>query len=219
MSKAPRKLPKTASVAIPQGGQKLHAPAAQRNVEPILQAIKAIVPARGQALEIASGTGEHIIRYAAAHSGLHWQPTDIEPMRLSSIDAWAETAGLPNLAKAQPLNASRPGWAADWPPQDLIILSNLLHLISEAEAGTVLDEAAKALASGGVCIIYGPFMRGREFASEGDRRFHESLRAQAPEIGYKPAQWVHDSLAKAGLASEPPQDMPANNLLLVARKP
>ncbi len=217
MKNLQRKLPKSASVAIPQGGQKLHAPAAQRNVEPILQAIKLHMPKRGRALEIASGTGEHILRYAAAHAGLSWQPTDIEPARLNSIDAWA--AGLPNVAHAQHLNASTPGWAKIWPAQDVIIFSNLLHLISEGEAGTVLAEAAKALASGGVFILYGPFMRGSEFASQGDRQFHESLRAEAPEIGYKSVEWVRASLIKADLTPAPPLDMPASNLLLVARKP
>lgn len=211
-----RKLPKSASVAIPQDGQKLHAPAAQRNVEPILQAIKPHIPKHGRALEIASGTGEHILRYAAAHAGLSWQPTDIEPARLNSIDAWAEA--LPNVANAQHLDASTPGWAKIWPAQDVIIFSNLLHLISEGEARTALAESAKALATRGVLIIYGPFMRGSEFASQGDREFHESLRAEASEIGYKSVEWVHKALTEAGLTPEPPLDMPANNLLLVARK-
>ncbi len=217
MTKAPRKLPKTASIAIPQSGGKLHAPSAARNVEPILRAIAPFVPPRGTALEIASGTGEHMARYAAAFPHLQWQPTDIEPARLASIDEWG--GELPNLLPAKHLDASQRGWARTWSSQDLILFSNLLHLISESEAETVLKEAAQALATGGVFIIYGPFMRGADFASAGDLRFHESLRAQDADIGYKPAQWVQNTLRKAGLQPELAIDMPANNLLLVAQKP
>ena len=215
MTKPPRTLPKTASVALPQSGAKLNAPSAVRNIGPILQVITPLMPPSGRALEIASGTGEHMARYAAAFRRLHWQPTDIEPARLASIDAWGE--GLPNLLPAQPLDASQKGWAKAWPPQDLILFSNLLHLISEAEAETVLREAVLALATGGVFLIYGPFLRGKSFASEGDRRFHESLRAEDAEIGYKPVQWVQNILRNAGLQTNPPIEMPANNLLLVAQ--
>lgn len=215
MKNPPRKLPKTASIAIPHAGAKLHAPSAARNVEPILQAITPFVPRGGWALEIASGTGEHVARYAAAFPRLQWQPTDIEPARLASIDAWG--AGLPNLLPAKHLDASQQGWGKTWQPQDLILFSNLLHLISEAEAETVLREAVLALGCGGVFLIYGPFLRGGSFASEGDRRFHESLRAEDAEIGYKPFEWVQSILSDAGLKSEPPIEMPANNLLLVAR--
>ena len=217
MTSPPRKLPKTASIALPQGGAKLHAPSAARNVEPILQATTPFAPQSGRALEIASGTGEHIARYAAAFPKVHWQPTDIEPARLASIDAWG--AGLPNLLPAKHLDASQRGWARNWPSQNLILFSNLLHLISETEAKTVLTEAAQALATGGVFIIYGPFLRGTRFASAGDKRFHESLTAQDADIGYKPFQWVQSTLRNAGLHPEPPIDMPANNLLLVAKLP
>jgi len=215
MEKPPRKLPKTASIALPQSGAKLHAPSVARNIEPILQAITPFVPRGGWALEIASGTGEHVARYAAAFANLRWQPTDIEPVRLASIDAWG--ADIPNLLPAKHLDASRRGWAKNWPPQDLILFSNLLHLISEVEAKTVLTEAVQALAMGGVFLIYGPFLRGDRFASEGDRRFDQSLRAEDAEIGYKAFEWVQSILSDAGLKTEPPIKMPANNLLLVAR--
>ncbi len=217
MTKPPRKLPKTASIAIPQDGAKLHAPSAARNIEPILQALTPLVPPSGRALEIASGTGEHVARYAAAFPQLQWQPTDIEPARLASIDAWG--AGLSNLLPAKHLDASQQGWADRRPLQDLILFSNLLHLISDAEAETVLGEAAQALAPDGLFIVYGPFLRGANFASAADQRFHESLRAQDADIGYKSVQWVQNTLREAELQPAPPIDMPASNLLLVAKKP
>jgi len=213
----PRKLPKSASVALPAADGKLHAPAASRNGGAIVEALKPYAPHHGTALEIASGTGEHMLRFATTFPALTWQPTDIDPARLTSIKAWCDEAALTNVKPPIHLDASVAGWADRHGGQSLIFLSNLLHLISEAEAATVISEAAKALAPDGVLAIYGPFLRGDAFASAGDQSFDASLRAQAPEIGYKSFEAIQQLQAMAGLAPQPPIDMPANNLLLVAR--
>lgn len=219
MTDTRRKLPPTASFATAKAGGKLSAPSAVRNKEAIVRAITRYMPARGKALEIASGTGEHVVHFAAAFPGLIWQPTDVEATRLASIAAWSSGAGQGNILPPIALDASVNGWAETQGGQDVIILSNLLHLISAAEAATVVSEAARALASNGVLLIYGPFMRGSDFASEGDEQFHNSLTASAPEIGYKSFQDVQNQLGEAGLSPAAPIEMPASNLVLVAVKP
>ncbi|MCO5112158.1 MAG: class I SAM-dependent methyltransferase, partial [Burkholderiaceae bacterium] len=40
--------------------QPSHSPAAERNRQPILQVLQALLPATGHALEVASGTGQHV---------------------------------------------------------------------------------------------------------------------------------------------------------------
>ncbi len=218
MTKKYRVLPKTASVAHSQNDGKLHAPSAIRNIKAILPAITPFMPKSGCATEIASGTGEHILRYAQAFPDIIWQPTDIDTARLTSIKAWALDAGHPNILAPKHLDAATPGWARDWPQQDAIILCNLLHLISAAEAAMLLAQATRALAPNGVFLVYGPFLRGSEFASNADREFHKSLHSHHADIGYKSFEWVQQNQAKAGLTPNPPIEMPANNLLLVARK-
>lgn len=213
-----RPLPASASVATPQEGDKLHAPSAARNVEPLTQMLRQHAPAMGQALEIASGTGQHIIAYAAALPGLHWQPSEIEPVRRASIDAYVAEAGLENVARAIDLNATQDGWARTLPPQDLILLSNLLHLIPAAEAETLIIQAALALAAEGVLILYGPYKREGILVSDGDRRFDAELRAADPMIGYKDTAEVTGWITSAGLTAPVMQPMPANNLALIARK-
>ncbi|WP_095590162.1 DUF938 domain-containing protein [Actibacterium ureilyticum] len=193
------------------------APSAGRNADPISAVLARLAPPRGQALEIASGTGQHIARWATEHPGLSWQPSDVNPDNLDSIRAWAAQADLPNLRDPILLDAGQPGWGAGQAPLDLIVLVNLLHLIATPEAETVIAEAALALAPDGVLAIYGPFSRDGAFTSDGDAGFHRSLTAQDPAIGYKDTQQVADWMQAAGLVPQAPIEMPANNLFLIAR--
>lgn len=214
-----RILPPVASVAHAGEGAKLHAPSAERNAAAITEALVEFAPGEGRALEIASGTGQHVVGFARALPGLDWQPTEIDPDRRASIDAWAAEADLPNLRPAIALNATAPGWAARHGGQALIVLVNLLHLISAPEARTLTAEAAQALVPGGRFALYGPFLRDGQATSEGDARFHASLVAQDPAIGYKDLAEVQGWLATAGLTLIETRTMPANNVLLVTRRP
>lgn len=212
-------LPDTASVAHPSDDGRMFAPSAARNAADIAALVAQHAPASGHALEIASGTGEHAVIFARAMPDLDWQPTDIDPARRASVDAHAGVAGLANLRAAIDLDATASGWGAAHAGQDLIVLVNLLHLISEAEARTLIAEVAQALAPGGLFILYGPFLRDGETTSDGDRTFHASLRAQDPEIGYKDDWDVIDWIHANWLDLVQVVEMPANNMAFVARRP
>ncbi|MDE4133792.1 DUF938 domain-containing protein [Phaeobacter sp. QD34_3] len=213
-----RSVPGFASVATPEGGM-LYAPSAARNLEPLCDLLEDIAPPSGRALEIASGTGQHVIAYAARLPGLIWQPSEVDATRRTSIDAHASDTALDNIRPALELDATAPGWAQSVEPVDFIVLSNLLHLITEDDAKTLIREAARALKPSGKLCIYGPFMRAEELTSEGDRAFHASLIAHDPEIGYKDDFDTIDWLQNAGLDMSDVIEMPANNLALVAQKP
>ena len=206
--------------AVPGGEDaRISAPSALRNRDLIAAELVRLAPAQGRALEIASGTGEHVIRFAAVMPGLDWQPTDPDPVRRASIAAWNAAAGLANIRPPRDLNAAQPGWAEAEGPADLIVLVNLLHLIAEVEARVVLAEIAAALAPSGIFALYGPFLRDGEATSEGDAAFHASLRAQDPAIGYKDVVDTCAQLVAAGLSHVETVAMPANNLLLVFERP
>ena len=212
-------LPDSASVATPGEDGRLFAPSAARNVNAILDLVAHHLPDHGDAMEIASGTGEHILALANAFPALTWQPTDVDPMRLTSINAHAADAGLSNLRPARLLDATNAGWGAQETGKQLILIVNILHLISETEAKTLISEVAQSLAPGGLFILYALFLRDGETTSEGDKTFHASLVTQDPEIGYKDDWDVIDWLHGAWLELAQVVEMPANNLAFVARKP
>ncbi|MCQ0093562.1 DUF938 domain-containing protein [Roseovarius sp. M141] len=209
------RLPSSASIALPDTGARLTAPSAQRNAPAIAAVLAQHGPQSGRALEIASGTGQHVVAFAAALPGLTWQPTEIDATRRTSIDAWAEAH---NILPAIPLDATAPEWGVRHAGQDLIVLVNLLHLISDAEAQILLREVAAALAPGALFAVYGPFLQGGCTVSQADADFDASLRANDPEIGYKDVDDVLHWMDYAGLCPEPPIDMPSNNLMLLARQ-
>ncbi len=212
-------LPDSASVAIPDKDGRLFAPSAARNTSAITTQVAKHAPHTGTALELASGTGQHVVELARAIPHLHWQPTEIDAARRQSINAYVAAANLANMAPAADLDATAPGWAAKHCEQSLILLSNLLHLVSAPEAQTLISEAAQALRPGGILMIYGPFKRANNLTSPGDVEFHSSLQAQDPEIGYKNDSDVLGWGTAAGLSHIDTGTMPANNLALLWQRP
>lgn len=210
------KLPSSASVAHPDKGAKLFAPSAERNAAPIAALLAEIAPDNGRALEIASGTGQHIVAFANACPALTWHPTEIAPDRIASVDAYVAEAGLENVALCRHLDASAVGWSTD-DRFDLVVLCNLLHLIPETAAATILSEASQTLTPNGIFVIYGPFSRDGDLTSDGDVRFDSELRAADPMIGYKDDSWMAAQLAEIGLNLSR-REMPANNLAFIARR-
>jgi hypothetical protein len=198
----------------PGADRRMQAPSAGRNAGPILDVLRAHAPARGRALELAAGTGEHAVAFSRAFPGLAWQPTDLDPERLASIEAWRQAEGPDNLLPPRALDAAHAGWAAAEGPADMILLVNLLHLISDTEAEAVLTGIVQALGPGGTGFFYGPFLRDGDATSPGDAAFHASLRAQDPAIGYKDLAWV---IARLRPLSTTIVEMPANNLMVIVK--
>ena len=210
-------LPSTANTADQGADGRLFAPFSPRIKGPILELLKARLDDSGRFLELASGTGENLVHYAAHMPGWRFQPTDIDPERIASISAWIEHSRVDNVAAPAELNAASTGWGATV-EVDVIHIGNLFHLISEDKTRRMLNECAAALAPGGRLIIYGPFMRAGELTSEGDQRFHDSLSSHDPDIGYKDDFDMLDWIGEAGLTPDEVIEMPANNLSLIAVK-
>ena len=212
-------LPATACVANLEADGRLNAPSAVRNAGPIVELVRKVAIKSGNALEIASGTGQHVVKLADALPFLNWQPSDVDATRLKSIRSWSDNQDLTNLKPPCLLDATTEGWAEDYHDQDLILLVNLLHLISIEETKILVKEVSKALTPGGLGIIYGPFMRSGELITKSDKEFHHSLINTDPDLGYKNDVDMLNLFDEAGLVHLSTNKMPANNLAFITQKP
>ena len=212
-------LPETASVVNYESDGRLNAPSAIRNAKPIVELVKKTAIKSGNALEIASGTGQHVVKLASALPHLNWQPSDVDEARIKSICCWSNDQHLTNLKPPCLLDATEEGWATDHYGRDLILLVNLLHLISFKETKILVKEVSKALTPKGLSIIYGPFMRKGKLISKNDMEFHHSLINTDPDLGYKNDIDMLDLFREAGLVHLSTNNMPANNLAFITQKP
>lgn len=194
----------------PAADARLHAPATQRNRQPILEVLMRLLPAEGTVLELASGTGEHAVWFAHQLRPLVWQPSDADPEMRASIAAHARTQGVATIRDPLAIDVS----ASHWPVEraDAAVCINLIHIAPWTVAEGLFAGAARVLPAGAPLLLYGPFKRGGVHTAESNARFDRSLRAQNPAWGVRDLDEV-DALAQAsGFAPLEVVEMPANNL-------
>ncbi|WP_374648038.1 DUF938 domain-containing protein [Rhizorhabdus sp.] len=192
-----------------------HAPATERNREPIADILRTVLPEQGTVLEIASGTGEHVIHFARAFPALSWQPSDPDPAAIASIRAWAETARLPNLRPPLTIDAASDGWPIE--RADAILCINMVHIWPwEATVG-LMTNAAKLLPPGGPLILYGPYLQQGVETAPSNLAFDESLKQRDSRWGLRQLEDVVTLAESVGLRLEAVHAMPANNLIVVLR--
>jgi SAM-dependent methyltransferase len=192
------------------------APHVARNAGPIAEVLREILPARGLVLEVASGTGEHVLHFAREFPKLLWQPSDPEPAALRSVEAWRAESGLFNLLPAVSLDAR----AADWPvPEaDAILCINMVHISPWAATAGLLRGAGRLLAPGAPLYLYGPYRRAEVETAPSNDSFDESLKARDPEWGLRDLEAVAAEAESNGLALDRVVEMPANNISVVFRR-
>lgn len=192
------------------------APHVARNAGPIGDVLAEILPERGMVLELASGTGEHILHFAREFPRLLWQASDPEPAALRSIEAWRAESGLFNLLPAISLDVR----AVDWPvPRaDTIVCINMIHISPWSATVGLMRGAGRLLGEGAPLYLYGPYRRGGVDTAPSNKAFDESLRARDPEWGLRDLEQVAAEAAKQGLQLDRIVEMPANNLSILFRK-
>lgn len=200
----------------PAEGSKRSAPAALRNREPIAGVLRDWLPPSGLVLEIASGTGEHAAHFARAFPGLQWQPSDVEPLALASIDDWRRDSELPNLRPPIELDASSPDWPIE--TADAVLSINMVHISPWASALGLIAGSARILPRGGALILYGPWRKEGLETVPSNLAFDADLRRRNPEWGLRLVEDFAAAAGEAGLELEALRTMPANNLMLLLRK-
>ena len=196
----------------------LHSPASDRNKQPILSVLRQVLPASGNALEIASGTGQHAAWFAAGLPGWTWQPTDMDATSFPSIEAYTAEAGVTNVRPPQLLDVMSEQWPLQGTfaqPFDAIFCANMLHISPWSTCASLMNGSSQHLAPGGVLVTYGPYLEDDVPTSPGNLSFDQSLRERNPEWGIRRREDVERVAKRFGFVLRERHQMPANNLMLV----
>ncbi len=199
-----------------QNDARLDFPATGRNGEAILDVLSRVAPQRGLVLEIGSGSGQHVVRFADALCALRFQPTDPDPTHVASIDAWRAHRDLDNVLPALRLDATELPWPVD--RAEAVYCANVIHISPWEVALSILEGASRVLPAEGVLFFYGPFKREGAHTAPSNARFDESLRARDPRWGVRDAGEVAEAARDLGLHLRELVPMPANNFSLIFRK-
>lgn len=199
-----------------------HAPACDRNRDPILAVLKRHLPQSGDGLvvEVASGTGQHTAWFAAAFPHLTWQPSDLNQDAHQSIAAWIAHEGVTNARPPLRLDATADDWSRllpDVPPVALLNV-NMIHISPWAACEGLMAKAGALLPEGAHLIMYGPYRRDGAHTAPSNAAFDESLRSRNPEWGIRNLEDVVACAAENGLSHQATVEMPANNLTVVYRR-
>lgn len=201
---------------MPMTDDRRTAPHVARNADPIAEVLRSILPARGLVLEIASGSGEHVVHFARTFPRLLWQPSDPEPAALRSIAAWRAETGLFNLLQPVSLDTR----AAAWPvaQADAVLAINMVHISPWAATAGLMRGAGQLLAPGAPLYLYGAYFQADVEPAPSNVAFDQSLRSRNPEWGVRHLDAVCEEAGAHGFMLESVVPMPANNLSVVLRK-
>jgi SAM-dependent methyltransferase len=194
---------------------RLDAPAFHRNAEPIWRAIgEVLARSSGSVLEIGSGTGQHIVTYAARCPHLTFWPSDIMESHRASIEAYRLASGLTNVRAPVGIDLMNEWYWHDEIPLGAILCFNVIHIAPWAVAQNLMHGAGRHLKTGGHLLMYGPYKRAGAHTAPSNEAFDTSLRGRNPEWGVRDLESVADIAAQNGLALVKTVEMPANNLAL-----
>lgn len=192
------------------------AASAERNKGPILDVLARVLPRQGLVLEIASGTGQHVVHFAKALSGLTWQPSDPDAELREAIALRVRDERLPNVNPPIDLDVTRFAWPLQ--TANALVCINMIH-IAPWSATLALFEGAKALLPAQhVLVLYGPYRRYGQHTAESNAQFDSDLRARNPEWGLRDLEAVSDVADRAGFLLAEVVAMPANNFSLIFKR-
>ena len=206
---------------------RLDAAAFHRNHQPIRTVLEKFLEGKsGDVLEAGSGTGQHVVDFAARSPEITWWPSDFNEAHLDSIAAWRAYAQLANIRAPLRIDLSDPAWCAEMHdgrgpgPLLAVFCANVIHIAPWRVAEGLIAGAGRYLRPDGKLFLYGPFKRDGKHTAPSNEAFDASLRSNNPEWGVRDIGDVSQLAESNGLRLAGIVDMPANNFMLVfARRP
>ena len=188
---------------------------ADRNKIPIRDVLVSALPETGSVLEIASGSGVHVVCFAESFPNLMWQPSDPDISARAAIVANAEQSGLTNIL--DPLNLDVQG--ESWPSTrfNALICINMVHISPWQATESLFSHAKEILLPGSPLFLYGPYNRPNIPTAESNVAFDRSLKDRNHLWGLRDVEDVSKLATTNGFQLEKTVEMPANNISILFR--
>jgi hypothetical protein len=175
-----------------------YAPATLRNRDFILDVLRDVLPRTGVILEIASGSGEHIVHFARNFPTLVFQLSDPEPDARPSVAAWVKATGVANVRAPIALDASHSVWP--------------IASVDVIKGGAAILPPASSF------YLYGPYIREGFATVPSNQAFDRSLRDRNPSWGLRDLEAAAAIAQSVGFSAPVITEMPANNLSVAFRR-
>jgi cyclopropane fatty-acyl-phospholipid synthase-like methyltransferase len=188
--------------------------AAERNKDPILAVLRGFLPEAGRVLEIASGTGQHVLYFAAELRALEWQPSEASAAGRDALETRLAAAPLANVMTPVVLDVESAPWCVPGPIAAIVCI-NMIHIAPYSATTALFVGAAALLPPGGTLVLYGPFREDGRHTAPSNEAFDASLRQRNPAWGVRDLGDVTRLAAAAGLQRTRVERLPANNLVVV----
>lgn len=196
-------------------------PAAERNKTFILEILqKYFDPNRSRnAVEIASGTGQHISYFAAHFPKITFQPSECDQQLLNSIKAYADETPTKNVKYPIRFDVrDDPKVLGDEKQFDYMINVNMIHVSPYECTEALFRDAAFLLKPKGVLITYGAYAHNGVITPQSNIDFDKNLRMQNPEWGLRDINDIEKIANAFGIELLKIYDLPANNKCLAWKK-
>jgi hypothetical protein len=202
-----------------------YAPATLRNRNFILDVLRDVLPQRGVILEIASGSGEHVVHFARNFPSLVFQPSDPDPEALKSIAAWTKATHVVNVRAPIVLDASQSFWPIG--SADGIICINMVHISPWDATVGLIKGAAAVLSPASPFYLYGPYKR-EGFATAEQPGFRPEPSRSQPDLGSarprgsccdSPLRWILGSRCHRNARKQSERAVPPDEILTARLRP
>lgn len=166
--------------------------------------------------EVASGSGQHVAYLAARFPDVHFQPSELQPHSLDSINEWIY--GLENVGNPLLLDTNQFGETSTLQGFDGVVCCNMIH-ISPYESCEGLARFAKSvLVTEGKILLYGPFIREGVNTSNSNLEFDKWLKAKDSRFGIRKLNRVAGTFETLGFSLDKVIEMPANNCVVIFKR-
>uniref|UniRef100_H3B760 Zgc:103625 n=1 Tax=Latimeria chalumnae TaxID=7897 RepID=H3B760_LATCH len=202
----------------------LVSPVAERNKDSILEILSEYLDPKKDhlsTLEVASGSGQHIVHFAKSLTNVTWQPSKISAPSQESICTYIAATKVNNVKKPLYIDVSEPWerWAGlSQRSCDVIVSINMLHFCSFRSVQGLFRGASELLKPRGILIIYGPFAINGIISPKCNMELDRSLQESCPTEGLRDVDVLRQLACKNTLRLETMVDMPEQTKCLIFRR-